>query len=167
MLRATISLSITVRYPVSMDRVFPQMLAHSLYGENALIVDLGTATKMTVVDEKGAFLGTSIIPGVQMGLDALAEHAAQLPRIGLELPKSVIGKNTADCMRSGVVFGAAAMIDGMILRICEEFGSPLRVIATGGLSSLIVPLCKSEISVEENLVLVGLKLLYHKNTGEP
>lgn len=148
---------------VGADLIAAAVAAHYVYGSPSLIVDIGTATKMTVVNQKGAFIGTSIIPGVIMGLDALAKGTAQLPRISLELPPAVIGKNTADCMRSGVLYGNAALIDGMIDRINEEFGEPLRVYATGGMASAIIPLCKHDICVDEHLVLTGLNILYQKN----
>ncbi len=148
---------------VGADLIAAAVATHSIYGSPALIIDIGTATKMTVVNEKGAFIGTSIIPGVLMGLSALSERTAQLPRISLEKPEKVIAKNTADCMRSGVLFGNASLLDGMIDRICEEFGAPLRVYATGGMASTIIPLCKHEIFVDEYLVLKGLHILYRKN----
>ena len=98
-----------------------------------------------------------------MGLDALSDGTAQLPRISLENPGAIIAKNTADCMRSGVIFGHASLIDGMIDRINEEFGEELKVYATGGLAELIIPLCRHEIKVDEHLVLKGLNILYQKN----
>ena len=148
---------------VGADLIAASVAAHYIYGSPALIVDIGTATKMTVLNQKGAFIGTSIIPGVMMGLNALAERTAQLPKISLELPSSVIAKNTADCMRSGVLYGNAALIDGMIERINREFGEPLRVYATGGMASAIIPLCEHDICVDEHLVLKGLNILYQKN----
>lgn len=148
---------------VGADLVAASVAAHFIYGSPSLIIDIGTATKMTVVDNKGAFIGTSIIPGVIMGLDALAEKTAQLPKISLEMPATVIAKNTADCMRSGVLFGNACMIDGMIDRINDEFGESLNVYATGGLADTIIPLCKHNIRVDDNLVLKGLSILYKKN----
>lgn len=148
---------------VGADLIAASVAAHYIYGSPSLIVDIGTATKMTVVNQKGAFIGTSIIPGVLMGLNALAQGTAQLPRISLELPSAVIAKNTADCMRSGVLYGNAALIDGMIERINEEFGAPLQVYATGGMASAIIPLCKHDICLDEHLVLKGLNILYQKN----
>jgi type III pantothenate kinase len=124
---------------------------------------MGTATKMMVMNDKGAFIGVSIIPGVMVSLDALAKRTAQLPMVSLEAPKNVIGKNTADCMRSGIVFGNASMVDGMIDRIFEEVGTPLPVYATGGLASIITPHCKHEITYDQHLVLKGLNIIYHKN----
>lgn len=148
---------------VGADIIAAAVAAHYIHGSPSLIIDIGTATKMTVVNGKGAFIGTSIIPGVLMGLNALSDGTAQLPKISLEVPGTVIAKNTADCMRSGVLFGNAALIDGMIDRINEEFGEPLKVYATGGLASTVIPLCKKSIILDENLVLKGLNILYHKN----
>ena len=148
---------------VGADLICACVAANGIYGSPSLIVDMGTATKITVVNEKGAFIGVSIMPGVLMGLNSLAEDTAQLPKVELEAPRSAIGKNTTDSMRSGIVFGNAAMVDGMIDRINEETGEVLNVYATGGMASLIVPLCKHEIHVDEHLVLKGLNILYHKN----
>lgn len=148
---------------VGADLICACVAAHHIYGSPSLVVDMGTATKMMVVDRNGAFIGVSIIPGVNIGLRALASGTAQLPQISLEAPKSVIGKNTADCMRSGVVFGNACMIDGMIDRFNEEMGENLKVIATGGLASTIVRHCKHEITLDDELLLKGLNILYNKN----
>ncbi len=148
---------------VGADLIAASVAAHYIYGSPALVIDLGTATKMTVVNNKGAFIGTSIIPGVMMGMNALAEKTAQLPKISLDAPQSVIAKNTSDCMRSGVIFGNASMIDGMIERINEEYGEKLSVYATGGFASVIVPHCKHEIKTDDYLVLKGLNILYQKN----
>lgn len=148
---------------VGADIITACVAAHHIYGSPSLIVDMGTATKMMVVNDKGAFIGVSIIPGVLMGLNALAEGTAQLPRVGLEAPPLVVAKNTVDCIRSGVVYGNASMIDGMIDRIFEEVGRELPVYATGGLASTVVKYCKHSITVDENLLLKGLNILYQKN----
>lgn len=148
---------------VGADIICACVAAHYLYGSPSLIVDMGTATKMMVMNERGAFIGVSIIPGVLVGLDALAKRTAQLPMVSLEAPKSVIGKNTVDCMKSGVIFGNASTIDGMIDRIFEEVGSSLPVYATGGLASVIIPYCKHKITFDETLVLKGLNIIYQKN----
>lgn len=148
---------------VGADLISACVAARSIYGAPALIVDMGTATKMTVVNEGGAFAGVSIIPGVLMGLDSLSENTAQLPKVELEAPRFVVGKNTADSMRSGVIFGNAAMIDGMIDRINNELGAELPVYATGGVADKIIPHCRHSITIDENLVLKGLKLIYNKN----
>ncbi len=148
---------------VGADLICACVATHHLYGSPSLIVDMGTATKIMLMDENGAFCGASIIPGVNIGLKALASGTAQLPQISLEAPKSVIGKNTIDCMRSGVVFGNASMIDGMIDRFNEAVGERLKVYATGGLAPTILTHCKHEILFDNDLVLKGLNILYQKN----
>lgn len=150
---------------VGADLIASAVAAHYLYQSPCLIIDIGTATKMSVVDEQGAFIGASIIPGVHMGLNALAEQTAQLPKISLETPGKVIAKNTVDCMRSGVLFGNASMIDGMIDRIRRELGKDLFILATGGMASTVIPLCEHKILVDETLILKGLHILYQKNHG--
>lgn len=149
---------------VGADLISACVAAHHIYGSPSLVIDMGTATKIMVIDETGAFIGVSIGPGVGMGLKALASGTAQLPQIGLEAPKSVIGKNTVDCMKSGVVFGNACLIDGMIDRFNEEMGAELPVYATGGLASTIVCHCKHKITLDEDLLLKGLNILYKKNS---
>ena len=149
---------------VGADLICACVAAHHIYGSPSLIVDMGTATKMMVMDKNGAFIGVSIIPGVNIALKALSGGTAQLPQISLEAPDSVIGKNTVDCMRSGVVYGNASLIDGMIDRFNEEMGQELQVIATGGLASTIVCHCKHKIIMDDDLLLKGLNILYGKNS---
>ena len=148
---------------VGADLICSAVAAHYLFGSPSLIVDVGTATKITAVDEKGAFCGVSIIPGVMMGLSALSSYAAQLPEVSLERPGGVIAKNTADAMRSGVIYGHASMLDGMIDRIFKELGRELPVIATGSLAYSVLPFCSHEMDYDEHLVLRGLNILYTKN----
>lgn len=133
------------------------------YTMPCIIIDMGTATTLSVLDRNGAFLGGVIGAGVRMTMKALAEGTAALPSIGITSPKSVIGKNTIDCMRSGLVLGAASMLDGLIDRIEEELGEKATVVATGGLSKEIVSFCKNDIIYNENLLLDGLRLIYEKN----
>lgn len=148
---------------VGADLICACVAAASIYGSPCLIVDIGTATKMMVVNDKGAFIGVSIIPGVMMGLNALAVGTAQLPNIDLGAPSRIIAKNTTDCMRSGVVFGHACMIDGMIDRINDELGETLPVCVTGGLAPIILPHCRHEMTEDPLLVLKGLNIIYQKN----
>ena len=148
---------------VGADLISASVAAHFLYGSPSLIIDMGTATKLTAVNEKGAFIGTSIAPGVMLGLNALANGTAQLPKVSLEAPPSVIGKNTVDCMKSGIIFGNASMIDGMIERVKDEFSEEILVLATGGYASIILPYCKHNITYDEHLVLKGLNLIYKRN----
>ena len=148
---------------VGADLICSCVAANSYYGAPALIIDIGTATKMIVTNKNGAFIGVSIIPGVMMGLKALANGTAQLPQVSLEAPQTVVGKNTVDCMKSGVIFGNASMIDGMIDRICREMGEELPVIVTGGYASVIAPHCEHKMVQDDHLVLKGLYVIYKKN----
>lgn len=128
-----------------------------------IILDLGTATTISVVDKSGNFLGGSICAGIGITLDALSSKTSQLPRISIEAPKSPIGSNTVDSMKSGLVLGSASMIDGMITRIEKQLGESATVIGTGGLCSMVVKYCEKEIIVDDNLLLEGLKIIYQKN----
>ena len=148
---------------VGADLICACVAVHHIYGSPSLVIDMGTATKILVMNRDGAFVGASIIPGVAIGLKALASGTAQLPQISLDSCKSVIGKNTVDCMRSGVVIGNACLIDGMIDRFCDEIGEELKVYATGGHSESIIPYCKHDITIDRDIVLKGLNILYKKN----
>lgn len=129
-----------------------------------IIVDLGTATTMIVLDEKGALIGGCIAPGVRISLDALTERTALLPGLQLDRPKRTIGRNTIDCMRSGVMYGTASMLDGMVQRMEAELGYKATVIATGGIAKFVVPLCSTPMIYDKNLILKGLAILYKENT---
>ena len=134
-----------------------------LYTNEAIVIDLGTATKYIYV-KNNVFLGCSIAPGVSISMKALVNNAALLPSIEMQSPKKVISTNTISCMQSGVIFGSACEVDGMIDRIKEEVGNPnVTVIATGGLSKIIIPLYRNEIKTEANLTLDGLLQIYKKN----
>lgn len=148
---------------VGADLICSCVAVGALYGAPALIIDIGTATKLILTNKSGAFVGVSIAPGVMMGLKALSSGTAQLPQIDLEAPPAVIGKNTVDCMKSGVIFGNASMIDGMIDRIYREVGEELPVYVTGGYASAIAPHCSHSMTLDEHLVLRGLNVIYHKN----
>ncbi len=128
-----------------------------------IVIDMGTATTVSVIDKDGKFLGGAIAAGVNLTLKALCENTAQLPSVSLTAPESPIGSNTADCMRSGIIFGTASMLDGMIDRISEELGENPTVVATGGLSKQIISYCKNDIIYNENLLLDGLKEIYERN----
>ncbi len=148
---------------VGADLICACVAAHHIYGSPSIIIDMGTATKIMAMDKSGTFVGVSILPGVHLSLKALSSGTAQLPQIDLEAPKSVLGRNTADCMKSGIVFGNASLLDGMIDRFNEEMGEELKVYATGGLASLIVPHCKHKIVLDNDLVLKGLNIMYKEN----
>lgn len=133
------------------------------YKPPMIIFDFGTATTISVVDRKKNYIGGSILPGIRISSDTLTSRTSQLPKISLEAPKRVIGTNTIDCMKSGVIFGNAACIDGMIQRIQDQLGEKATVIATGGLAQCVVPHCREEIILDDALLLKGLKLIYQKN----
>ncbi len=157
-------LSIRCDNPASVgaDIISESVGVAAIYGYPALIIDMGTATKITVLDKTGAFVGLSIMPGVQMGINALSRGTAQLPQVSLDAPPTVIGKNTVDCMRSGAIFGNASMIDGMIDRIIEETGESYKLIATGGLAYSVIPYSKHSFEIDKHIVLRGLNIIYNK-----
>ena len=128
-----------------------------------IIVDMSSTTTMTVLDKNGTLIGGSIGPGVKMSLDALTDRTALLPGLQLDQPKKVIGRNTTDCMRSGVMLGAACMVDGMVERMEQELGYRATVIATGSIARFIVPMCRREIIYDKDLLLKGLAALYREN----
>ena len=128
-----------------------------------IIVDMGTATTITVVDKSGAFIGGCICPGVKISLDALTERTALLPGLQLDQPKQAIGRNTIDCMRSGIMMGNAAMIDGMVERMEAELGYKTTVIATGGIARFVTPMCKTPIIYDKDLLVKGLAVLCREN----
>ncbi len=130
------------------------------------VLDLGTATKIILLDETGKFMGCTISPGVAISLYALASRTSQLPTINLETPDSSIGTNTVDCMKSGLVYGTSAMLDGLTDRMEKDFGKKVNtIIATGGLSREIIKNCNKEIIYDENLILDGLKFIYERNVN--
>ena len=128
-----------------------------------VILDMGTATTISVINGKGEFVGGAIAPGLGLSITALAERTSQLPDIPVEAPAKCIGRNTIDCMKSGAVFGTASMIDGMIARIEEELGEETTVIATGGLAARVIPHCRHAIRYDGDLLLKGLAVLWQKN----
>ena len=148
---------------VGSDRIVAAVGALQSYEAPLILLDMGTATTFEVVGKGNTYLGGCIIPGVRTALDGLVAHSAQLPGISLEAPAKVIGTNTVECLQSGLLCGAAAMVDGMVERIEEELGEPAQLLATGGIAPLVVPLCRRRIRLEENLVLKGLAVIYEKN----
>lgn len=145
------------------DMVVGAVASISKYPCPQIIFDLGTATTASVIDKNGCFIGCSILCGVKTALNALASGTAQLPMIEIVAPKSVIGTNTIDCMRSGTVFGTAAMLDGLVKRFEKELGEKATVVITGGLGSVIAKYCETEVIVDKNLLIDGLRIIYEKN----
>lgn len=128
-----------------------------------IVIDMGTATTMAVLDGSGAHIGGCVCPGVRISLEALTDKTALLPGIQLDRPKRVIGRNTMECMRSGVMLGAACMLDGMIARMEAELGEKTTVIATGGIAKFIIPLCRTPMIYDKDLIVKGLAALYRDN----
>ena len=162
-LKTGLNINVDVPSQVGSDRIVIAVAALAEYEAPLILMDLGTATTIEVVEPDNRYVGGVIFPGVMVSLDALTSRAAQLPGISLDKPKAVIGKNTVDCMRSGMMYGTAAMIDGIIERIEEELGHKATIVATGGLARFITPLCKREIILERDLLLKGLNIIYKKN----
>lgn len=147
------------------DFVAAAVGAFEKYPLPVIIVDFGTATKISIVDRSRSFIGGSIMPGVRVSLDALSNRAAQLPHISLEPPAPVIGTNTVDCMKSGVLLGNASMIDGMIERYEEKAGPAASIVATGESVDAVAPFCRHKLLVDKTLRLDGLYAVWKKNTG--
>ncbi len=158
-------LNLAVENPnqVGSDLVVTAVAAAARYPLPLVVVTLGTATSFSVVDARGSYRGGIMAPGVQVSYNALIDQASMLTPTVLTAPRNVIGANTADCLRSGCVLGAATMIDGLLDRIEEELGASVSVIATGGLAQLIIPYCRRRIAMDEHLTLKGLVYLYEKN----
>lgn len=129
-----------------------------------IVIDMGTATTMIVLDETGALIGGSISPGVKISMDALTGRTALLPGLQLDQPKKAIGRNTIDCMRSGIMLGSACMLDGMVERMEEELGAKTTVVVTGGIARFVIPMCRTPMIYDKDLLLKGLAILYRENT---
>ncbi len=128
-----------------------------------LILDLGTANTVSVIDKNKNYIGGMIYPGIGVSLDSLTAHASQLGGIGIEAPEHIIGKNTVECMKSGIIYSSAAAIDGIIDRLQDELEGEATVVATGGLAKKIVPYCKRKVILDDDLLLKGLAVIYRKN----
>ena len=146
-------------HKIGTDLISNAMAGYSLYEGNVIVVDFGTALTFTVVNENGKIEGVNIAPGLRTAINALVGNTAQLPEVPLELPESAIGKNTIHAIQSGVLWGYVSMVEGMLERIKKEFGKPVKVIATGGLSSILHPLHDQFDDVNRNLTLEGLRLI--------
>jgi len=145
------------------DRLVNAYAAHHRYGGPAIVVDFGTATTFDIVDDKGAYAGGVIAPGINLSLQALYMAAAKLPNVAIEKPKQVIGKSTVPAMQSGVFWGYVGLIDGLVGRIKREYGAPMKVIATGGLAQMFKDAAESIENVDADLTLDGLVWLYRAN----
>ena len=158
-------LSIVIDNPSQLgsDLVVDAVAGLNEYSAPMIIIDMGTATTVSVINSKKEYIGGMIVPGLAISHDALISRTSQLSKIALEKPKKVIGSNTVDCIKSGLLYGNAGMLDGLIERINETLDEKCTVVATGGLSTVVAPLCKNEIIVDEDLLLKGLMVIYNKN----
>ncbi len=162
-LKTGLDIQVDAPAQVGSDRIVIAVAALAEYKAPLILMDLGTATTVEAVLPPRTYIGGVIFPGVRISLEALTNRASQLPGISLDKPKTVIGKNTVDCMRSGMLYGTAAMLDGLIQRMEEEMGCTATVIATGGMAQFVTPLCRREIILEKDLLLKGLNIIYKKN----
>lgn len=144
------------------DLIVDAVAAIHEYGAPAIVFDMGTATTISVISGREEYLGTVIMPGMMISLNAMVSGTSQLPKISLEKPEKLIGTNSAECMKSGILYGTASSIDGMIDRIRKEIGD-VKVIATGGLAGTVIPLCKNNIILDDELLIKGLLIIYNKN----
>lgn len=145
------------------DQAVDAVAAINKYPVPLIIIDMGTATTISVVDRNKNYLGGLIMTGMGVAADALIQRTAQLPKIDFELPPNIIGRNTIDCMKSGALYSNACAIDGIIERIEEEMGEPCTAVATGGLAPVVVPLCRRNIIADGDLLINGLSIIYEKN----
>ncbi len=145
------------------DLVVDAVAGINNYPVPQIIVDMGTATTYSVIDKNKSYIGTLITTGMSISAEALTSYTSQLPRIGFDIPSGVIGKNTVDSMKNGIMYSNAAAIDGICDRIEQELGESCTVIATGGLSAIVSSLCKRKVILDDKLMLKGLMLIYNKN----
>jgi len=162
-LKTGINLKIDNPASAGADLVTGCVGAAEMYKLPSIVISMGTATTVFVIDEDKSMIGGAIIPGVGTALNALVKQGALLPSVAIHAPSRVVGKNTDECMRSGIVIGSASMIDGMIDRIEEEIGKKCSLVATGGLAAEIVPSCRHKIELRDDLMLQGLRLIFEKN----
>lgn len=149
---------------VGSDRVVNTLAAYTLYGGPSIVVDVGTTNTFDVVSERGEFLGGAFTPGIEISFDALAARAAQLRKVEPAKPRSVIGKNTVECLQAGMYYGYAGLIDRIVDRMAEELGALRAVIATGGLAPVVIKECRTVTHHEPMITLIGLRLVYQRNT---
>lgn len=145
------------------DLVVDAVAAMAEHPVPLVVIDMGTATTVSVINSKRYYIGGIILPGIRTASDSLVSNAAQLTQISFELPKRLIGSNTIDCMKSGAMYGNAAALDGLLERIEEELGETCTAVATGGLAKCVIPLCKRKILLDDNLLMKGLQIIYNKN----
>ncbi len=163
--RTGVQLAIDNPKEVGADRVVNTLAAHALYGGPAIVVDFGTSTNFDAISARGEFLGGVLAPGIEISVEALAARAAQLRKVELIKPARIIGKNTVECLQSGVVYGFAGQVDGVVNRMIEELGGVTAVIATGGLAPVVISECRTITHHEPMITLIGLRMVYERNVS--
>jgi type III pantothenate kinase len=163
--RTGVQLAIDNPKEVGSDRVVNTLAAYHLFGGPAIVVDFGTSTNFDAISSRGEFLGGVLAPGIEISVDALAARAAALRKVELVKPPRVIGKNTVECLQSGVVYGFAGQVDGVVTRMIEELGGVTAVIATGGLAPVVISECRTITHHEPMITLIGLRLVYERNVA--
>jgi type III pantothenate kinase len=148
---------------VGTDRVVNTLAAYAIYGGPSIVVDIGTTMTFDVISARGEFLGGAFTPGIEISFDALAERAAQLRKVEFAKPRSVIGRNTVECLQSGMYFGYAGLVDRIVDRMTEELGEVRAVIATGGLAPVVIDECQTITHHEPMITLIGLRMVFERN----
>ncbi|HIV56708.1 MAG TPA: type III pantothenate kinase [Candidatus Stackebrandtia faecavium] len=165
-IKTGVQLAIDNPREVGADRIINTHAAYHMFGGPCITVDFGTSTNIDAISGRGEFLGGAFAPGIEISIDALAARAAQLPKVEPAKPRSVIGKNTVECLQSGIIYGFAGQIDGLVTRIIEELGGEVAaVIATGGLASVIISECATITHHEPLLTLYGLQMVFERNSS--
>ncbi|HEX5541515.1 MAG TPA: type III pantothenate kinase [Micromonospora sp.] len=163
--RTGVPLAIDNPKEVGTDRVVNTLAAYTLHGGPSVVVDIGTTTTFDAISSRGEFLGGAFTPGIEISFDALAARAAQLRQVEPAKPRSVIGKNTVECLQSGMYYGYAGLIDRIVDRMAEELGPLRAVIATGGLAPVVLDQCRTITHHEQMITLIGLRMIYERNSG--
>jgi len=162
-LRTGMAIRIDNPHEVGADRLVNSVAAHDRFGGPCVVVDFGTGLNIDVVSGQGEYMGGMIAPGIEISMDALAARGAKLLRVELQAPRALIGKSTVEAIRSGVVFGYAGMVDGIVTRLRRELGEATATIATGGLAGYVVPYCETVTELDDLLTLRGLRLIWERN----
>ena len=166
-LRTGMAIRIDNPREVGADRLVNAIAAHDRFGGPCVVVDFGTGMNIDVVSADGEYVGGMIAPGIEISMDALTARGAKLLRVELEAPRALIGKSTVEAIRSGVVYGYAGMVDGIVGRLRAELGPELATIATGGLAGYVVPYCETVSEIDDLLTLRGLRLIWERNETQP